>query len=56
MELIIKGEPKEIADFVSQLQSQQNTKILTVVTNRNANDLVIENDHKWKVTSRIGRC
>lgn len=55
MEINIIGTAKEIADLVSQLQSQQHVEMSIVSSDRNAYDLVIENYHKWEVGNKIGR-
>ena len=45
-----------IADLVLQVQSQQ-TKVTSVnIANSNADDLVIEYNHKRHMSNCIGRC
>lgn len=54
MEITVKGTSKEIADLVSQVQSQQ-TKITSVnISNSNADDLVVEYNHKGHMSDCIG--
>lgn len=54
MEITVKGTSKEIADLVLQVQSQQ-TKVTSVnISNSNADDLVVEYNHKRHVSNCIG--
>lgn len=56
MEITVKGTSKEIADLVLQVQSQQ-TKVTSVnISNSNADDLVIEYNHKMHMSNCVGRC
>lgn len=56
MEITVKGTSKEIADLVLQVQSQQ-TKVTSVnISNSNADNLVIEHNHKRHMSNCIGRC
>ena len=56
VEITVKGTSKEIADLVLQVQSQQ-TKVTSVnIANSNADDLVIEYNHKRHMSNCIGRC
>lgn len=56
VEITVKGTSKEIADLVLQVQSQQ-TKVTSVnISNSNADNLVIEHNHKRHMSNCIGRC
>lgn len=55
VEVTIKGEPKEIADLVQRIQSQQH-RVSVDCTNRNAYDSVIKNNHIRKTGNSCGRC
>lgn len=56
MEIVIKGTPKEIADLVSQVQSQQTKVTLVNSSDRNADDLTEEYNHKRYRSNCSGRC
>ena len=59
MEITIKATPKEIADLVREVQSQQQATTMSIsfdITNRNTDDLVIENNQEWNVGSYIRGC
>lgn len=59
MEITVKGTSKEIADLVLQVQSQQTkvTKVTSVnISNSNADDLVVEYNHRMHMSDCVGRC
>lgn len=56
VEITVKGTSKEIADLVLQVQSQQ-TKVTSVnISNSNADDLVVEYNHRMHMSDCVGRC
>lgn len=57
MEVIVKGEPKEIAAFVAEIQRRQRDTASTVyLTNSSRNDLIKENGHSVKMKRFICGC